>query len=302
VIRLLAVAVLAGWAGATLLLAEVRWFRRPQLVDRLWRYTPGAGRTRRSVHLWSVSSFGEVVGPLAQTLGGGLSHLFGVSEDLAVRLGRVHSTVTVTAYRTRQFGLSVAALAGAAVVLLAVRPPAVIALVFLLGSPLLAFLVVEQQAASASSSWQRRIFLELPIVAEQLGMLLGAGYSLGSALNRLAQRGTGACASDLARVCGRLRQGLADVEALREWADLADVEALTRLVTILAMHREAGDLARLISEEARAIRRDTQRELIETIERRGQQVWIPVTVATLVPGVLFMVVPFIDAMRLFTTS
>ena len=42
--------------------------------------------------------------------------------------------------------------------------------------------------------------------------------------------------------------------------------------------------------------------LIETIERRGQQVWIPVTVATLVPGVIFLAVPFVEAMRLFTSG
>jgi hypothetical protein len=31
-------------------------------------------------------------------------------------------------------------------------------------------------------------------------------------------------------------------------------------------------------------------------------VWIPVTVAALVPGVIFLAVPFIDALRLFTNS
>ena len=40
--------------------------------------------------------------------------------------------------------------------------------------------------------WQRRIFLELPVVSEQLGMLLGAGYSLGAALSP-GGWGTGAC-------------------------------------------------------------------------------------------------------------
>ena len=60
--------------------------------------------------------------------------------------------------------------------------------------------------------------------------------------------------------------------------------------------------AGLIGEEARAIRRDVHRELIETIERRGQQVWIPVTVAALVPGVIFLAVPFIDALSLFANS
>jgi hypothetical protein len=89
---------------------------------------------------------------------------------------------------------------------------------------------------------------------------------------------------------------------LREWAAVADVEALNRLVPALALNREASDLGRLVSEEARAIRRDAHRQLIETIERRSQQVWIPVTVAALVPGVLFLVVPFIDALRLFSQS
>jgi len=56
----------------------------------------------------------------------------------------------------------------------------------------------------------------------------------------------------------------------------------------------------LIAEEARATRREVQRQMVEVIERRGQQVWIPVTVATLVPGVLFLTVPFIEAMRLFS--
>src|SRR5690606_33666227 len=122
----------------------------------------------------------------------------------------------------------------------------------------------------------------------QLGMLLGAGYSLGAALNRIAQRGSGACAMDLQRVCGRLRQGLSEAEALMEWAALADVAALTRLVGLLAMNRQASDLGRMISEEARSIRRDVHRRLVEQMERRSQQVWIPVTVATLVPGAVLL--------------
>jgi tight adherence protein C len=185
---------------------------------------------------------------------------------------------------------------------IALQPPTPVALVFLLGAPSLVFLLREHQIGQASAAWQERIFSELPIVTEQLGMLLGAGYSLGSALNRLSQRGTGACAADLRRVCGRIRQGVGESTALAEWAELADVPALDRLVAILSLNREANDLSRLISEEARTTRREAHRRLIEAIERRAQQVWIPVTVATLVPGVLFMVVPFVQAMRLFTTS
>ena len=89
-------------------------------------------------------------------------------------------------------------------------------------------------------------------MAEQLGMLLGAGYSLGAALQRLARRGSGACGRDLRDVCRRTRHGVAEIDALGEWAELADVPELSRLVQVLALNRQAGDLARLISEEARS--------------------------------------------------
>ena len=292
----------ALWVGATLVLSEVRWFARPPLAQRLRPYVPGglAGGSRSG--LLSLESFRDVVAPLSRSLGERLARLFGVSEELAVKLDRLHSTLDVTAFRVRQVGRMTAAMGLAGLLALAFRPPVVVGLLLLLGAPLLAFLVLEQQVSNASAVRQRRLFLELPVLAEQLAMLLSAGFSLGSALTRLSTRGTGACAEDLQRVVGRVRQGLSEIEALREWAAVAKVDALDRLVPVLALNREASDLGRLISEEARAIRRDVQRELTETMERRSQSVWIPVTVATLVPGVIFLAIPFIEALRLFSGS
>jgi tight adherence protein C len=296
-------AALLGWFGATLLLGELRGFRRIALSARIGPYLPGAGRVRPSSSgPLSVESFRDVVVPLLDNTGDKLSRLLGVSEALAVKLERIHSPESVNEFRVRELGNTLAALTAAAVITLTVQPPAPIGLLLLLGGPSLTFLLREHQVGHAAAAWQERIFSELPILSEQLGMLLGAGYSLGSALNRLAQRGSGACAIDLQRVCGRIRQGVGDRSALTEWADLAAVPALDRLVSVLSLNREANDLSRLISEEARSIRREAHRQLIEAIERRAQQVWIPVTVATLVPGVLFMVVPFVQAMRLFTAG
>jgi len=297
---LLAAALL--WAGATLLLTRLRWFRRPALADRIRPYLTGAGTTPGRRQGWSLDAFREVLGPPARTFGSRLSHLFGVSEELALRLERVHSPLDVTAFRLRQLGWVVAAAAVALVGVVALAPPAPLAALALLGLPLLAFLVVEQALARQSAAWQRRLFHELPVVTEQLGMLLSAGYSLGAALARLSRRSDGAIAQDLRRVVGRTRQGVAESQALSEWADLAAVPAVDRLVGVLALNREAADLGRLLAEEARTDRAEVHRELIESIERRGQQVWIPVTVATLVPGVLFLAVPFIEAMSLFTSG
>ncbi|MEM9521528.1 MAG: type II secretion system F family protein [Actinomycetota bacterium] len=289
---------LVTFVGISLLLSELRWFRRPTLTDRLAPYAPGPARATR-FGLLSVASFREVVGPLSQTVGARLAKTFGVSEELGTRLRRIHSPLDVTTFRVRQLAWALVAFALGAMFSVALGAPAPVAILAVLGLPILTFLLLEQQVAAASAAWQRRIFLELPVVAEQLGMLTSAGWSLGAALARIASRGSGACSADLERVIQRMRQGLGEVEALREWSELADVDELDRLVSVLALNREAADLGRLIAEEARSIRREAQRELIETIERRNQQVWIPVTFAALVPGVLLMGVPFIDALTLF---
>ena len=299
--RLAVVASLLLATGTALLLSELRWFSRPPLLERLRPYSPGGmARAGRRGGALSVDSFRDVLQPLCRSVGERLSHLFGVSEDIATRLERVHSPLDVTAFRTRQLGWSATGFAVGALTAVALRPPPAMSLLFVIGGPLLAFLVLEQQVASASDAWKRRLFHELPVVSEQLAMLLSSGYSLGAALNRLADRGRGCASRDLARVCGRVRQGLSEIEAVREWARIADVDALNRLLPVLALNREASDLGRLISEEARAIRRDVQRQLIETAERRSQQVWIPVTVAALLPGMVFIAVPFLEAMRLFS--
>jgi tight adherence protein C len=301
-LRLLGVAVVLAWIGLALLLSRFRWFSRRGMAERLRPYSPGGLGASGRRGLLSAGSFKDVIGPMAERTGASLSRLFGVSEELDARLRRCHSPLTVAAFRTRQVGWTTAAFGGALLLTLSYRSDnPLLSLLFVLGLPLLVFLLLEQQVQNQSRRWQRRVFLELPIVTEQLGMLMSAGYSLGGALNRLAGRTRGATSQDLQRVCGRIRQGLTEMQALREWAELVRVDAVDRLVAVLALNREAADLGHLISQEARAMRADAHRELIETIERRSQLVWIPVTVATLLPGVVFIAIPFIQAMNLFTT-
>ncbi|MDQ3756430.1 MAG: type II secretion system F family protein [Actinomycetota bacterium] len=289
------------WAGAALLLSEVRAVARPSLSERLRPYSPnGFDATRTSAGLLSVESFREVIGPLASAWGGWVARVFGVQEAAAAHLARIHAPLDVTGFRVRQAASAMAALAVATLPAKALWHAPVVAGFVLAGAPLLAFLVAEQRLAGASKRRQERLLLELPVVAEQLGMLLGAGYSLGAAVARLAGRGSGAAAEDLRRVAARVRHGVAVEHALREWAELAQVPALDRLVSVLARSRETGDLGRLVAEEARSIRQEVHRRTITVMERRAQQVWVPVTVATLVPGVIFLAIPFVEALRLFS--
>ena len=292
-------AALLLWAGITLVIADLRIVRRPSLADRLRPHSRGAVAPRP---LLDVGSWSDVVGSLARTAGAHATRALGVSEDIEARLHRLHSPMDVTDFRMRELGWMLASLCAGALVAATTRPPLPIALLFVVGGVALAFLVVEQQLASASAQWQRSVFLELPVIIEQLAMLIVAGYSLGSALQRLADRANGECAADLATVCDRVRQGLTEVDALREWAARARVDGLDRLVSLLSLNHDTSDLGRLISAEARSLRAELHRELVETMERRGQQVWIPVTVATLVPGVIFLSIPFIQALRAFSGS
>lgn len=297
-LRIAVLAAVFGGVGGVLLFSNVRWFNRVSLTDRLLPFVGGAHpldqRTRQSPVTLAL--------PALSKLAERLSKLFGVEDPLATRLNRAGWTLDAAAFRLKQVGWSAAALSFALALLAAVQPPLFVTPLFLLGAPLLAFLALEQQLITATQERQQALFNELPVVSEQLAMLLSAGYSVGGALNRLAERNSGVTGNDLRVVCERVRLGLSTGSALNEWADQAAVPELHRLVAILTLSDESGDLGRLVADEAANIRRESQRRLVETIEKRGQQVWIPVTVATLVPGVIFLIIPFLQALQLFSAN
>ncbi len=297
-IRILAAAAILLFIGLILVLSEFRIFKSRTLANRVSPYLPG-GTTRKSQELLSLETFSELLRPLAEALGAMTARTFGVSEELPQRLRRVHWDIDSSEFRVRQVGWAVGALAFAIVisVLFPLPRPLIFLLVF--GGPLLAFLLVEQQLANASDRWKLKTFQELPVISEQIAMLLGSGYSLGAAIQRVSERGTGVVAQDLQRVVARIRQGSSEQDALDEWASVVDVPAVSRLVSILALNKESGDLGSLVAAEARNVRAEAHRSLLEAIEKKTQQVWIPVTVAALVPGVILMMIPFIRALGSF---
>ena len=76
-----------------------------------------------------------MIAPLSRTIGERVSKLFGVGEELALRLERIHSELDVSAFRVRQVGWSVAAFGFGALVSLAAGFPPLLALLFVLGAP-----------------------------------------------------------------------------------------------------------------------------------------------------------------------
>ena len=149
-----------------------------------------------------------------------VARLFGVHDDLATAWRRIHSPLDVTAFRVRQLGWSarrVRRSAGSSSS--APGSAAGAGLLLVIGGPLLGFLVLEQRVARASARWQRRLSSSsCRSSAEQIGMLLSAGYSLGDALNRVAPA-AGALAPTSSGCAAASARASSETQALREWAD-----------------------------------------------------------------------------------
>ena len=286
------------WLGASLLLAQLRPIGRLRLADRLRPHTVEGSGPATPDRLGAR----QVIAPMAIRVGRRLSGVVGAADEAELRLARIHSDLGISGFRMRQLAWAMTAAVAAAAVGAVVGLPTAAVLLLLPAGALGSYGLTEWNLGRTCRQYEDRRVLELPVMAEQLAMLVAAGHSLGSALARVASRGRGVVAKDIARVHSRIRQGVPEREALVEWATLVQSASVDRLVAVLALSTETGDLGRLLEQEARAIRRSVQRRTVELMDRRAQQVWIPVTVAALVPGVIFLAVPFVDALRLFAAG
>lgn len=225
-----------------------------------------------------------------------IASLANADAELAVRLRAAGVARSPFEFRLRQIGGAITALAasGTALGAMGVRP--LLGLAGALGAAAAVYGASEHLLGRSMASRQTQITEELPIVAEHTGMLLASGMSLTGALDAVARRGHGICAEGLERVGARVAGGAAVEVALAEWADDAGSAEIRRFVGVLTLHEDATDVAALVSDEARSARMEAHRRLIARIERRSEQVWIPVTVAALVPGCVLLAIPFSDAL------
>ena len=291
-----------GFVGLSLILGCNRFFCRSGMPTRLAPYAPNRTEDRSAEPGTPsiVGSLRAVLLPIAESFGERLGRLSGIRTDLAARIKRAGSPRSPSEFRLEQFVAALLTEAVACALALWIRPGPAVVILLTLGTPTLVALSAEYRLDSAAARRTERLEAELPVVSEQIAVLLASGLSLGSALDRICRRSSGAVAEDLRAVQMAVRQGTSEVEALRAWADRVRCEGVDRLVGVLSMHRDAADLGALLATEARGIRAAAHRRTIESIERRAQLVWIPVTVATLVPGLILIGVPFVNAMTRIT--
>lgn len=289
-----AVAALLVATGSLMLLQSAPWFRRQPLTARI---RPYLGSTTQPTRTSSGTVLKSTLLPIIVDIGAFITKALGVEHDLGERLRVIHATDSAQEFRWKQFMRALLSMLAGAALSVVMSFSALFSLLVIVGFAALSFLRDEQKVSTALERHQRQLDAELPVVIEQLATLLRAGYSLPAALDRVSQRGTGVAAHDIQNVLKRINHGLTENEALQEWSRSTNVEAVRRLTAVLTMHQETSDIGNLVSQEARAAREESHRRLIEFIEKRAQLVWIPVTVATLVPGLIFLAVPFISAMN-----
>lgn len=274
-------AVIAVWAGVGMVVLS-NVIKRRTWTSRLAPFvSPHASQPQRSDGVWR-----SAVHLYSRTF-----HRVG-QPDIAVRLAQARVSFTAEQFRGMQlvlvgFGTVVVAVTAA------VAPvPAGVVVVAVCVLPVTVVWVSEQLVERRKRQVYAQFARELPVVVEQLAGFLQNGVGLSDAAETVAGLTHGLVAADLARIARETAHGVPVAVSLQAWATRYDLAELHRIVAVLDTHRHTRDVGRLLADEVRELRLRSHRELLQLMMTREQQVWIPVTVATLVPGVLMLAVPF----------
>lgn len=284
---LLSLAILAGWA---LLLGSLPPLRRPSLLQRLERRLDGLGADPDSVAGSGGRRDGRRDAPVK-------SHLERADHLLRQRLERSGWTTT-----PRQLLGEVLASTGAGLLLGILLSSTTASAPLRLALPLvgaaigaLAPFALLEQRASLRQAERSDAF---PLLLEQLAMLAGHGFAIPEGFWRLERRWRGTTVgTDLGAICRRIAQGAEPDVAVADWAAAHRFPPGERLADALAASATSSDCERVLWQLSRAERERTLTELVHRFQVREQQVWVPVAVAALVPGMLLLVLPFARALH-----
>jgi hypothetical protein len=137
---------------------------------------------------------------------------------------------------------------------------------------------------------QRRtseVNLAVVSLLEQVHLKLVNGNSLNAAL----ANAEGVTNPDVAQLQNLLRSGLDLETAASFWLAEFDTESKRRLTDLFLAKTTTSETLALLSALISQLRKEQRFSLIAEIERRNQLVWIPVTIAVLVPGMIFIAIP-----------
>ncbi len=157
------------------------------------------------------------------------------------------------------------------------------------------FLLLHERATKI----KQNLMASYPSLLERLSMLVGSGRSLTASLGQLSKDRPGPWTPWLVDIATHLEQGHRLADEFSSIADLLRESEIDRLREIVSIHALTSELPWLLANEMEIIVRRRRLQLTEILEKRSQLVWIPVSVAILIPGTLLLVIPLISALKFF---
>lgn len=151
------------------------------------------------------------------------------------------------------------------------------------------FSQITKQAFQRSAEKRRNRSLDFAIasVLEQVHLKVMNGNSLKAALTAAEDPGN----RDVRYLLNMLKSGLDLPQAGTFWINDFDNPTKRRVVDILTSNATAAETLALVEALIEHLRNEQKFALIGEIERRNQLVWIPVTLAVLLPGMIFIAIP-----------
>ena len=137
--------------------------------------------------------------------------------------------------------------------------------------------------------------LESSVIAllEQIYLKVINGSSVQTSLTSAESIGN----RDVLNFQNLVKSGL-DLETAAEfWIEEFDDPIKRRLTDLLIAKTTTSETLTLMAGLVQQLRSEQRFSLIATIERRNQLVWIPVTIAVLVPGMIFIAIPLEATLR-----
>lgn len=148
----------------------------------------------------------------------------------------------------------------------------------------------------------RTLGATLTELVELTSILVNSGRSVNSALRRVAQDDAHPWSPHLRNVLSAADRGGIVGEELVKLANVVDVPNFERFAELVRLHVNTPELGQLLHAELSTLRRNRHLKLVETLEIRSQLVWIPVSIAILIPGTILLAIPLINSLKFFSAG
>ena len=155
----------------------------------------------------------------------------------------------------------------------------------------------------AVESWLGRkrnlaaIEMSLASEIEKMAIYLAAGHSVNSALEMLSLSHDSPSSKVFELISRGTKSGVDATDAIAEAMLTYPCATLSRLANLLEGANFGADLVRGARIEASDLRNEGHRKVLAEMEKNSQKIWIPITIAALIPGIVLIFVPFIAVMN-----